>query len=76
MILTKIKSYMIEHKVVTLNNLALHFETDKDAMREMLGTWIRKGRVVQVEHEDSCRAKGCFKGCSKEEAEIYEWISK
>ncbi|MGD9366087.1 MAG: FeoC-like transcriptional regulator [Desulfobacteraceae bacterium] len=70
--LSEIKRYMVKHKRVTLGDLALHFDTDPDAMRGMLAQWIRKGRVSKSDLQSCCN-KSCSKGCGDNVMEIYEW---
>jgi len=72
MILTEIKHYIMEHKQVSLTDLALHFETDPEIMKDMLEHWIRKGRVEKVEIS-SCSGCSCCKGCGGPDMEIYRW---
>ncbi|HDN26665.1 MAG TPA: hypothetical protein ENG03_06145, partial [Thioploca sp.] len=45
MILTELKSYLVENKRAVLKDLAHHFETTPDAVKGMLEHWIRKGKV-------------------------------
>ena len=72
MILSEIKHYLMKQKRVTLGDLALHFDTESEAMRGMLEQWIRKGRVLKSEVQASCN-KTCSKGCDASAMEIYEW---
>jgi len=74
MILSEIKRYLMKHNRVTLDDLAVHFDTEPDAMRGMLEQWIRKGRVLKSELRASCgkTCAGCF--CDST-VEIYEWIT-
>jgi hypothetical protein len=72
MILSDIKRYQIEHKRATLGDLAIHFDTDPEAMRGMLEQWIRKGRVLKSELQTSCN-KTCSKCCDDSAMEIYDW---
>ena len=71
MILSDLKSYLRERKRVPIEDMANRFDTDPDALRGMLDTWIRKGRVRRLNPEG-----GDCGGCSKCDAfklEIYEW---
>lgn len=72
MMLSHIKHYLICHKRRTLNDLALHFDIEPDAMRGMLEQWIRKGRVNRT---DLCTCDGytCAGCCKAIAMEIYEW---
>jgi hypothetical protein len=73
MILSEVKYYLMNHKRVTLCDLALHFDTETEAMRGMLELWIRKGRVLKSNMQ-ACCSKTCFKCCNTSVMEIYEWI--
>ncbi len=72
MVLSDIKHYLQDRKQATLSDLANHFDMDREAMRGMLTSWIRKGRVVRCDLTATC-GKGCS-GCNCEMTmEIYEW---
>ncbi len=72
MILSEIKYYLMKHKRVTIGDLALHFDTETEAMRGMLEQWIRKGRVLKLDVQASCN-KTCSKCCDASAMEIYKW---
>jgi hypothetical protein len=74
MILSDIKRYLQDRGQATLGDLAIHFDTDPDAMRGMLAQWIQKGRVLKTELRASCN-RSCSKCCSDDAMEIYEWRS-
>jgi len=72
--LLDIKRYLMERQRVSLQDLALHFDTDADAMRGMLDTWIRKGKVTKC---DAVACAGCSSSCSTaQQEEAYEWREK
>jgi hypothetical protein len=72
--LLDIKRYLMERQRVSLQDLALHFDTDRDAMRGMLEAWIRKGKVIQC---DAIACGGCSSNCSTaQQQEAYEWSEK
>jgi ferredoxin len=72
--LLDIKRYLMERQRVSLQDLALHFDTDDDAMRGMLATWIRKGKVSKC---DAVACGGCSSSCSTaQNEEAYEWREK
>ena len=75
MILSEIKQYLMKHKRATLGDLAIHFDTDPDAMRGMLEQWIRKGRVSKSDLQANCNTT-CSKCCDDATMEIYEWTSQ
>ena len=72
MILSDIKRYLQGRKQATLGDLALHFDVDPDAMRDMLARWMEKGKVTRA-----VQAVGCKKGCPscgcQAAIEIYIW---
>tara|TARA_A100001015_G_scaffold300020_1_gene384843 strand:+ start:811 stop:1068 length:258 start_codon:yes stop_codon:yes gene_type:complete len=70
--LLDIKTYMCKVKTVSLLQLAAHFDTKPDVARQMLGHWIRKGKVRQRMQCNACIAK-CFK-YNMESNEVYEWV--
>lgn len=72
MILSEIKKYLMKHKRVTLGDLACHFDTEPEAMKGMLGQWIRKGKVLKLDEQAGC-SKACGKCCNGTAMEIYEW---
>ena len=72
MILSDIKRYLQDHKQATLGDLAVHFDTDPEAMRGMLERWIQKGRVAKSASRASC-SQSCSKCCSDTPTEIYAW---
>lgn len=74
MILSEIKRYLVEHKRATLGDLSWHFDTELEAMKGMLGEWIRKGKVHKLEKQAVC-SKTCGKCRDGVAMEIYEWRS-
>ncbi|MCP4993004.1 MAG: sugar metabolism transcriptional regulator [Gammaproteobacteria bacterium] len=71
MILSEIKTYLKQRNQATLADIALHFDSNPDAVRGMLATWIRKGKVRQLMVSASC-GSSCNK-CDLASTEIYEW---
>lgn len=72
MILSEIKKYLMEHKRVTLGDLAWHFDIETEAMKGMLGQWIRKGSVTKLDEQAGC-SKTCGRCLDGTAMEIYEW---
>lgn len=70
MILTDLKAYLSGRGRATLSDMALHFDSDPDALRGMLEQFIRKGRVRRLTLGPACG--GCQK-CDLAAPEIYEW---
>ncbi len=71
MILSDIKHYVQRHQYATLHDLALHFQSEPEAVRGMLEHWIRKGKVRK--QNGSCSCKGCTE-CNPGKMDMYEWI--
>jgi len=74
MILSDIKSYLQERKQATLNDLALHFDSDPEAMRGMLARWMDKGKVTKTVQSTGCK-NGCPSCSCNAAAEFYAWRS-
>lgn len=70
MILGEIKTYLSDRGRAPLNDIALHFNSDPDAIRGMLEHYIRKGQVQHLDTGATCG--GCNK-CDAFALEIYEW---
>jgi hypothetical protein len=73
MILSNIKQYFQQHRSVSLHTLALYFNSEPEAMRGMLGHWIRKGKV-RKQIVENCGCNGCSE-CASSKMEIYEWVA-
>ena len=72
--LSEIKQYLMTHKRVALGDLALHFDTDAGNMKDILGQWIRKGKIAKSDLRASCNAT-CARRCDQSAMEIYEWVA-
>lgn len=68
--LIAVKNYMTRQGVTSLQQLALHFQVEPDAMRGMLEHWIRKGRVRR---QAACHRSACS-GCDPAVTECYWWV--
>lgn len=73
MILSDIKQYLMERGSAPLSDIALHFDSEPDAIRGMLEQWIRKGKVRKRMLAASC-GSSCDK-CDSDATELYEWIN-
>ncbi len=73
MILSEIKSYLMERGSAPLSDIALHFDSEPDAVRGMLEQWVRKGKVRKNLLSASC-GSSCDK-CDTAATEVYEWIA-
>ncbi len=71
MILKQIKAYVQSHPQVSLNDIAIHFDANPDAVRGMLDFWVRKGKIKHYSSENVC-AGGCSCG-QKNSNDLYEW---
>lgn len=72
MILSEIKSYLMQRREASLADIALHFDSHPDAVRGMLETWISKGKVARRLATNSCGSSCCQ--CDTATTEIYEWL--
>lgn len=72
MILAKIKHYLSSQHSVTLNDLSIHFDTDPEALRDMLQLWVKKGKIKIIQTEGRCVGK-CGK-CTCASIETYQWV--
>ena len=73
MILADIKAYLRQRGQASLADLALHFDSEPEALRGMLEVWIRKGRVRKIQLGGSCG--GCSE-CDPTAGETYQWIGE
>lgn len=72
MILEQLKTYMQEKKVASVNDMATYFDTDPDAIKDMLSIWVRKRKIRKIEQPEIF-CKKCPQ-CQMLESELYEWI--
>lgn len=72
MIITELSRYLRDSGRAALQDLSNRFDSDPDALRGMLGTLERKGRVRKLPVNTPC-AGGCCK-CDPAAIEIYEWV--
>ncbi|MCP5405982.1 MAG: FeoC-like transcriptional regulator [Chromatiaceae bacterium] len=71
MILAEIKRYLQQRGQATLADIALHFDTAPDAVRGMLETLLRKGRIRRQQLNSACGSSCCK--CDTAATELYEW---
>lgn len=73
MILTEIRQYCHQRKVVSLRDLCTRFKTESSAMESMLEVWVRKGKLRL---DDGCSkpCQGCGHGSCVETVKYYQWI--
>lgn len=72
MILSEIKHYIMGRKQVSPRDIAIHFGTDPDVMKDMLGHLVRYGRVTKIEYLE-CSGFSYCKGYNKPDRDIYNW---
>ena len=70
MILQDLQNYLRDHPPTTLSDLEQHFQIDAGALRGILATLTRKGRVRKLETQ---KCGGCH-SCSATSFELYEWV--
>lgn len=71
MILAELRDYLQQRGEATLADMALHFDTDPDAVRGMLEIWMRKGKVSKQMATASC-GSSCSQ-CDPASTEVYVW---
>ena len=74
MILSDIRRYLQTREQASLADLALHFDTDVDAMRGMLQVWVRKGMIERRLATASC-GSSCTR-CDAAATEVYTWLGE
>lgn len=71
MILSDIRDYLSERGQASLADMALHFDTEPEAMRGMLDHWVSKGKVDRRKVEAAC-GTSCNR-CAPAAMELYVW---
>ncbi|WP_252179770.1 FeoC-like transcriptional regulator [Endozoicomonas sp. 4G] len=66
-----IRDFLAEKGVCTLAEVSQHFQVDPEAMKGMLGHWVRKGKLV--EERSGCK-QGCV-SCKPEQLIVYRWLN-
>jgi len=72
MILSEIKHYLQQRGQVSLADIALRFDSEPDAVRGMLETLLRKGRIRRQMLNSACGSSCCK--CDSAATEFYEWV--
>lgn len=73
MILAELKDYLEARGQATLADMAMHFRSQPEAVRDMLGVWERKGRVRRIPAPAGCG--GSCTQCDPAATEVYIWAS-
>ena len=71
MILSQIRDYLQQRGEASLEDIARHFDTPPEAVRGMLETWMKKGRVQRHRAAPSC-GTSCTQ-CDPAATEFYQW---
>jgi hypothetical protein len=71
MILSEIRDYLKLRGQCTLSDIALHFDTEADAVRGMLDIWVKKGKIEKRSATASC-GTSC-QSCDPATTEVYTW---
>jgi DNA-binding IclR family transcriptional regulator len=74
MILSELRDYLAERGRVSLVDIANRFDADADAVRGMLATLERKGRVRKLPLGTACNSACCK--CDQAAPELYEWVGQ
>ena len=72
MILSELTDYLAERQRAPLIDLATRCDASPDAVRGMLATLERRGRVRRIANGAAC-GSGCGK-CDQSKVETYEWV--
>jgi hypothetical protein len=72
MIITELSDYLRETHRAALLDLSHRFDVDPDALRGMLATLERKGRVRKLPANTPCGGGCC--NCDPATIEIYAWV--
>ncbi len=71
--LSTLKQYLQNAKTANMVELTKVVDASPDAVRAMLGHWIRKGCVERVIHCQGACSKACA-GCNPQLLERYVWV--
>lgn len=74
MILTRVSDYLRQHGRASVVDMSYGLDTAPDALKGMLATLERKGRVRRLPSGTAC-GKGCCK-CDPHAVELYEWVGE
>jgi putative ferrous iron transport protein C len=72
-ILADLKGYLEARGQATLADMALHFRSNPEAVRDMLAVWERKGRVRRVPAPAGCG--GSCTQCDPAATEVWCWVT-
>ena len=69
--LSQLKRYLQQHEQASLADIAHHFDVSPEVARQMLGVWIKKGRVSRSKATAAC-GSSCSQ-CDPASIELYRW---
>ena len=72
MILSRVSEYLKQHRRASVVDMAHGLDAAPDALKGMLTTLERKGRVRRLPSGTACGG-GCSK-CDPNSVELYEWV--
>lgn len=72
MILSRVSEYLKQHRRASVVDMAHGLDATPDALKGMLATLERKGRVRRLPSGTACGG-GCGK-CDPNSVELYEWV--
>ena len=70
--LIKLRQYIQEHRAASLDELAKCFAADPDIIRDMLGHWVRKGKIKLAAKAQHCGIS--CQQCKPALTEVYVWF--
>ena len=73
MILSRVSDYLKQHRRASVVDMAYGLGASPDALKGMLATLERKGRVRRLPSGTACGG-GCGK-CDPNSVELYEWTN-
>lgn len=75
MLLGEIRHYLQQRGIVSLKDVAIHFDITPDSARFALDYWQQRGKVRAV--NTACDSGGCGgKSCSGNHDTYYEWRTR
>ncbi|MET3600141.1 FeoC-like transcriptional regulator [Martelella mangrovi] len=82
MLLSDIRHHLTENRIASVQELSNRFDTDIEAVEDIMAVLERKGSVrLLSDAPPACASDGCSCGCgcsssAQKSAEIYEWIGR
>lgn len=68
---SEVKVYLQGRGRASLSDIAVHFGSSPDAVRQVLQLWRDKGRA-RLLTESCCNTASC--NCGKKPDDVYEWV--